>query len=502
MLHSKPLLILIALCSYICATAQVSVKAIDSDTGEPLPYAGMVIGQDGNLISNSEGVFTIPPGFPDTGEARISFLGYHDEIRTVAQLKADPVVRLRPGAFQLGEVYISEADTNADSIMAKVRQHLERNYQTPETPQKSVVFYRSSESFRPRRLSVKITESTGMDKAQLKAIDKEIQAFTGGLLAHPPSEFSDILCHYYTAKKIFKDKPVYASRTDVVKAVKLKDPTRSATLEELGKSASGLLFKYLDSTKYYRVKSGLFGSRDTLSLRPGYDHKGKKEVRNDAVSGRSHFTRFYYSNRFGKGSQLDFANVPELYHYTYDGAVPGEDGLVYVIRFVPAKGKAKYSGTLYVSERDYGIVRADFSLAEGKTLGGVNLKLLLGVKQSDNVSKGTIIYKYDAASGSYYLKYAVRETGQYMYINRPLKFVEITEGEKDKFGFDLKLETDLTDREEYYCISKTAIPESSFDAVKETPFSYTILKRYDPAVWKEYTGIEPEEAMRQFSSEK
>lgn len=496
------LLILLVIFSFSKTVAQVSVKAIDSDTGEPLPYAGMTIGQNGNLMSNSEGVFTLASGFADSDAATISFLGYHSQARTVAQLRADPVVRLKPGAFQLGEVYISKADTNADSIMAKVRLNIDRNYKIAEAPQKSVVFYRTAQSFRPRRLSVKITEATGIGKHQLKALDQEIREFTGGMLAHPPSEFSDMLCNYYTARKIFKDKPVFAARTEVLRAVKLKDPSRAASLDEIAASASGIVFRYLDSTKYYRVKSGLFGSRDTLSLRPGYNHKGKKVTPTESASGRSQFTQFYYSNRFGKGSTLDFVTVQELYRYTFDGAVPGEDGLVYIIRFVPAGAKAKYSGTLYINEKDYCVVRADFALSEGKTMGGVNLKFLLGVKQSDNVSRGTIIYKRDAELGAYYLKYAVRETGQYIYINRPLKFVEITDGDKDKFGFHLKLETDITDREEYYCIAREAISESAFDSVKENTFSYLVTKHYDAAIWKELTGIEPEEAMRKFSSER
>jgi hypothetical protein len=34
-----------------------------------------------------------------------------------------------------------------------------------------------------------------------------------------------------------------------------------------------MMLQHLDSTKYYRVKSGLFGSRDTISLRKDYNKK-------------------------------------------------------------------------------------------------------------------------------------------------------------------------------------------------------------------------------------
>jgi hypothetical protein len=42
------------------------------------------------------------------------------------------------------------------------------------------------------------------------------------------------------------------------------------------KKALNMMLQHLDSTKYYRVKSGLFGSRDTISLRKDYNKKGIK----------------------------------------------------------------------------------------------------------------------------------------------------------------------------------------------------------------------------------
>src|SRR5690606_27753862 len=84
---------------------------------------------------------------------------------------------------------------------------------------------------------------------------------------------------------------------------------------------------------------------------------------------------------------LDFVIKQELYEYTYEGLTQSQDNeWVYIIKFAPAKRKGKYMGTLYISEKDYAIVRADYTLGKGKTLGGVNLKLLLGVKQSENLS--------------------------------------------------------------------------------------------------------------------
>ena len=121
-------------------------------------------------------------------------------------------------------------------------------------------------------------------------------------------------------------------------------------------------------------------------------------------------------------TELDFVMNQAIYEYTYEGLTQTQDNeWVYIINFAPKKRKAKYTGTLYVSVKDYAVVRADYTLGKGKTLGGVNLKFLLGVKQSENVSRGTIIFKERENEEGYYLQYASRETGSYIYINRQLK---------------------------------------------------------------------------------
>jgi hypothetical protein len=133
-------------------------------------------------------------------------------------------------------------------------------------------------------------------------------------------------------------------------------------------------------------------------------------------------------------------------------------------------------------------------------LGGVNLKFLLGVKQSENVGKGTLIFKERAEGGGYYLQYASVKTGEYTYINRPLKFIEITNVEKDVVAFELKVEANTQKKQEYFNMSRSEISQSEFDAVKEKDFKYLQLDSYNPNIWKEYTAIEPLEEMKKFKA--
>jgi hypothetical protein len=473
-------------------------KIVDAESGQGLPYAGILINDTENVIGNAEGYFTIPEKNTDDALLTISFMGYKTVRMTLGEVKRDKsIIKLQPGAFELEDVYISNVKINADSIMTSVRGNLKRNYKTFDQPVKNMLFYRSGLAFKPIRLKAEITESKGYKKKELKDANVGLQAFTSKLISHPPQEFTDMLCNYYTGKKTLNDKSAYTIGFEVVKAVKLKDKNRSVALDELEKMAGGVLFQHLDSTKYYRVKSGLFGTQDTVISRNTF-FSSKKDVKTSELdAARAKVTSFMYANNL-QYKKLDFISNHELYEYEYTGTTQsGGNESVYIIKFRPKKRKGKYAGTLYVSEKDYAVVRAEYMLGEGKTLGGVNLKFLLGIKQSENISKGTLIFKERSPEDGYYLQYASVETGQYIYVNRPIKFKEITEGEKDVVAFDLKVEANVLEKQEYFIMSQTDVTQADLK-VNGKEVNYIELDSYDPNIWKEYSAIEPLEEMKHF----
>lgn len=206
-------------------------------------------------------------------------------------------------------------------------------------------------------------------------------------------------------------------------------------------------------------------------------------------------------NNFLNSGRLTFVNQPEIYDYTYEGAIYSkENEFVYVLSFKPRKSKAQYIGKLYISETDFAVLRADFALAEGETVSGFNMKFLLGIKQSENVSTGTIIYKQNSSGVGYFLQYAAIETGQYIYLNRPIKFIEISSEERDVLALDLKIETTIKTKKEYLNILKSESTQTTIVNLKEEDFKYLNLKHYDPKIWKDYGVIEPLEKMKQFQA--
>ncbi len=481
----------------------ISVKINDSKTGESIPFANIRVGETISLVSNAEGIFTVAESnSADDTVLIVSYLGYVTRQMTVGEVKnAQNTVKLEAGIFEIENVNVSNVKPDPNSIMAAVKKNLAQNYKSNGEPSKDKLFYRDITSFKAAKFDLDITKSTGYTKKALKTVNTDIKAFASKFTSQSQQEFTDVLCNYYTATLKKDNKLVFFPKLEVVKATKLKDETRSTSLEDMEKTAGKILLQHLDTTKFYRVKSGLFGSRDTISLRKEYNNKKNKVKNNELTSSKSNLMMTLSRNNFLQSEKLDFISHPERYEYTYDGAVfLATNEFAYVIKFKPKKSKANFKGKLYISETDYAVLRADYTLGEGKTEGGFNMKLLLGIKASENVSKGTLIFKQNQDGNGYYLQYASNETGQYIYINRPLKFIELSDEEKDVVAFDLTVEGNTSRKTELLNISRNAISETTFENVKEENFKYIPLKRYDPAIWKNLSAIEPLEEMKAFKA--
>ena len=491
---------------FIICTAfgqNITGKIIDSNTGEIISYANIGINEKENSISNEEGYFTLSEnGIDDKTSLTISCIGYVVQKITVEDLKKmQNIVKLAPSIFELNEVNVSNQKLSPYDIMANVKANFKTNYPYSSKPKKDLIFFRESNNFKPKILDVEIDKSTGFSKDALKSANAQMASFTSKLKTNPPKHFIDFICNKYSHVTKKDGKNLYISKMEVMKATKLKDANNAVALDDLEKSTTDIVLKHLDSTKYYRVKSGLFGSRDTITLRKDYNQKKSKSPKAQLTAAKSKLDVFTYSNSISNTSKFDFIHTPENYVYKFEGAsFSDQEELIYELSFKPKKSKAKYKGTLYISESDFAVIRADYKLEEGKKLNSLNLKLLLGVKSSENISNGTVIYKKNTIDKGYILHYAAQESGRYFYVNRPLKFIELTSGEKDIFDLDLKVEGNSFEKQEYLNINHSESDALAIENIKEKDFNYLQIKKYDPKVWKDYSAIEPTEEMKQFKS--
>lgn len=321
----------------------ITAKIVDEQTGENIPYANIIVNNSENLVSNSEGYFTLSEkNSDDAVQLLISYLGYVNQTLTVAELKRNQnKISLQPGTIELSDVTLSDKKLTALEIIANVKANLKNNYSTNKKATKDKIFFRESSYLAPKILDVEIDKSTGFSKEKLKKANQQITAYTSKLISNPPKEYTDILCDYYHSVTQ-KEKIVSTTKLDVIKATKLKNENNTVSLDELEKSAMNILLTHLDTTKYYRVKSGWFGSRDTISLRKDFNKKKNKTKNTRLTSTKTQLDMFMFENSMLNTTKFNFITNHELYDFKYEGAKYSSDNeFIYVVSFKPRKSKAQ-----------------------------------------------------------------------------------------------------------------------------------------------------------------
>lgn len=476
-------------------TAQsIQIKVLDAKTNLPLPYANVNINDKTNIIANEEGIFSLTETQNiDSDLVVVSYLGYASIKKTLGAIKEENlIVKLIEGSYQLENVDIKYTKPNPEKIMLEVKKRLSTNYKNSTGSTSKSIFMRASDLIKSDKIEIEIDKSTGFTKQQLKTVEEEFRSYTNKITNKNLKSYKDILANYHQSKNS-SNKPIH--KLEVLKATLMKGDETTTSTDDIMKNFNKLIFKHLDSTKFYRMKSGWFGSKDTIRLKE--NSKGNKKESN-ILFAKNSFRDFLGDQKFSD-SKFDFINNPEIYEYTLKGTTYNDnDELIYILNFSPKKSRAKFSGTLYITQNDFAVIKCNYKLEDGESLEGMNLKLLLGIKYRVNKNAGIVRYKKNLQTNNYELEYASEEKGTYVYVNRPIKFIELTKQEKDIFAFNVKFEANTLVKKELFTISSTEISPSVYNAVDEKDFKYIKLKKYDPNIWKNYIAIEPLETMKQY----
>jgi len=486
---------------------QIIAQIVDSQTHQSVPFATIKIA-DTELISNDHGYFTFSQEkVADSDLILVSSIGYLQKNIYLSDLKSsNNIIYIVPVIYEFDEVLVSNEIIDPYEIMKIVRDSLAKNYTTESY--KNTFFSRSAFTFVPKKLSVEVKKSTATSKENLAQANREIEQIADQIINEKMMFYDD---KWFDLYKITQDKKSNY-KLGMQKHVLLQDENKTSGFGKIEESSMDVFLKLLDTTKFYRVKSGLFGSRkDTISFSKEYNNNKKQrgvkisvgdDKQEDTISKsvllRENIISTLRRNSITKGAMLDFVYNIDNYDYTYVEATYLGNDLVFVIDFKPKKKSGKFQGKLYINESDYAILRVDYKLVEGRKIQGINLKFLLGVKFARNHCIGTIIFKKNKHSDSYGFHYFSQEIGDYFYINRPIKFIELVKKDKDVVAFELKIEADNITKTEFLNIDSQQISTTTFDAFIEPNFSTEYLKKYDPTIWEDYHIIEPLEEMKKF----
>ena len=470
-----------------------TARIIDKNTNAPIPFAAIQLDKNTGVISNEEGVFTLHLENNTKVNLTISCLGYASKTLSTQDIaKNNFIINLDKAINQLDEVYLSSTIPNAEAIIANANLNLKVNYLTNLI--KHNIFYRESAYVDFKSLDFEIEKASHVKKSQLTNANNSLDSLTNVIMNNRLVEFTDFMGDLHV-----RDKD--SAKLTVDKATKLIDASKDFSIESIQKKSQNIILEYLDKTKSYKIKSGLFKIEDSLSLKQvEQEFKNRDSINKypisylkDSSQGLLKDSQFYDESFLSKILNRD------LYKYTFENVTYYNNELVYIIMFKPRKSKAKFTGKLYISDDTFAILKADYAYAQGRRGSKFNLKLLIGVKYVENLKKGTIIFKKNDKN-MYQPYYINEESGSYFYVNRPIKFIE-NSGHKYKVSFNFIIEGNMRNKKEVLLTKNQDINADSFNTTKEEDeIPYELLKKYDATIWENNEVLEPLEEMKQFSS--
>ncbi|HKK11610.1 MAG TPA: hypothetical protein VJ945_02185, partial [Flavobacteriaceae bacterium] len=441
------------------------------------------------VISNEEGFFTL--NTENLNTVTISCLGYETKTLNIDDIKANNnILSLKEAVNQLDEVFITNKNPNIDSIMARARRNLNRNYDFSLNSYS--VFFRETTYLDFENLEFHVEKASDLKKKDLEKANKSLDSLSYAIMDNKTLNFLD-----FKGSLLSKDNS--STKLAVAKATKLIDRKKDFTIDDVQERAQKLVYKYLDTTKTYKVKSGLFKIEDSMSLKNGKNEKQieKNEYQIDNLNSKSR-TLLNYSEFYNNSFLVKILD-PNFYEYKLDNTTAYNGNLIYTISYKPRRSRAKYTGKLYITDDDYAISKADYHFARNRHGEKFNLKLILGIKYVENLNSGTLIYEKDR-NNKYQPKYLKRDEGRYFYVSRDIKLIENSRA-RNKVRFSFKIEGDIRNKEELLFTSNEKIALDDYENFKEDKVvPYQLLSKFDATIWQNEETIEPLEEMKKFNT--
>lgn len=486
----KQSLFILSLLSTIAATAQsFSAKVIDEKTGEPIPFATIETGENEGVITNENGVFTISENNERQPQDSIyiSSLGFARK-GVLLQHITEGIIALEPKEFEIKEVFLSNKPLDSEEIIERVKENLERNYNTGLSQKK--IFFRQSDFNKMNKIDF------GFQESSIEELNKELMDSIALILPKSSSHYTEIAGNMYGN---YKTPKLY-----IDKAAELYDKSEDISQEGLTKRLEKIFKENIKPDSYLKIKSGFFGTK--IDLEEGESQDGKviqiktgdsEDEQTLQQNLKRRITYIYKQLFFNEDSELDFLDKSNRYIFELKDYSYIDEASVYVITFTP-KGKKDFKGVLYVTTDDFAIVRLEFdNVRPLKTFG------MFGVSYKRSIFKGKMLFGKDQ-NGNYAPRYIEIEDGSSFGIERPLKVIEKNKhvkGRRKQNELSLELSIQGASRVKYELVVFTseAISEGTYNAAPENPkVKATYLSSYDPTFWKDYTIMEPNKAIQTF----
>ncbi len=500
------LLLAVALCPFLCfaqempevsanepdVRTEVRSRLVDAKTGEGIPYASIIYGEEKGVISNEEGRFRIVFGPREEvyDSIRIESMGY-EQLRIALVDPLDTLITVSPKAIDLQGVFLFNKELSVEEILENTWSRFDDNY--GKGNQKSRFFIRKSDLNNFTRFDIEFKKTT------IPELTKPFLDSVVGILPKKSEYYKEALGDWYQGAG--------ENKLRLIKGAELYDKSNDGSLENLTEQLETIFRENVKRDSYIKVKSGIFGTKIPVdSIMADYEEaKDLEEEINE--EGNEFFFNGIKGVLSSQGQNFRFTDEAELpviekarrYDFSLEGYEEMDGQGVYILSFVP-KRTADYEGRLYIGMEDFAIMRMDFENV--KRLRNIRL---LGFMFRSTLHRGSIRFG-KGPDGTYVLKFGEITKGSQFGVRRPLKIVEKNKNvhgrrKQNELSMKLDLVADNLEILQWVVYEVDAISPAEFEGVSEKKaFKPTYMSRYDPEFWKEVSTIEPNAAIRSFQA--
>ena len=485
---------------------ELSSRILDSVTQEPIPYVTVQLKNKG-VITNEEGQFSfrLDETIQVTDSLLISCIGYESLGKPINEF-TEKYIYLSPKAIELRGVIVSNKNYTAEEIVDLAQENLEKNFRSALS--KKRLFLRETYENRILKTDYTIKEST------IEALNKSFLDSVISTVPKSDTYYSEMLGDFYG--NLEED----SQKLSIIKASKLFDKSKELDYDQLEERFNDIIKKNVKTDSYFKVKSGLIGTKvdaedfydadeaaidttDVAAVNKQLEEAKKNKERqkeNYARWKRNSLTRLYNKLPIFEDTDYNILWKPNRYDLTLEDFTYMGDKALYVISFTPKRSE-DYEGKLYIDADDFALVKMDF-----KNVKSLKTFKLLGISFNEYLKEGSMLF-HKADDGLYDLQYLNILGAERFGFRRPVQIIEKNKnvkGRRKQNELHLKIDAAFGSRNRYEIVVFDVEPinKEAFTAFTENnEVLPTYMANYDPEFWKGYNIMEPNTAIKQFTSE-
>ncbi len=497
MVLRKTLLLQILLFTILIATSQnISVRLLDEETDESVPFATIQFSELGGVMSNEEGLFTIQKSdFENSVDSlRISCMGYQKQSVFKKDLSENDTIRLKAKVFEIVPVVLSSKKIPVSQIIKNVKNNIETNYITDNV--KYNVFLRENYYQKQNKWNLKVEKST------IKQLGQHV---IDTIFNKIPKEFITVN-ESYSKFYLGSDEQ---SKTQIEKMMRIRSKHQQFSIDNMQKDFYNALQKNMKGNSYLVIKTGIIRLDKTESIdsiltdmKEGQE-KNFEDYAEAIQKGKNKAFKGFLDKLFiHPKSKQDFIHKSHKYDFELIEFSEIDNDLVYVVDFRP-KSKAKYKGRLYIDTETFAVVRANVEGAHDIFDKQFNM---FGISSSIvNVSKTVLFEKGE--NSKYFIKYYKSQSSHSQGVKRGFKIIEknkIVKGKnkQNQLNLVVNIKTYSDSKWEMVFTYPQRITNTEFtDLTINDDYTLKEFASYPKSFWQGYNIITPKKSIQELKIE-